>query len=135
MPFLGRCCFFDVSSVVKIVPGGVRFSNMLPGHLGDLFATHGSLVGLAFSRWVERLPEGADGLRKVLYGEAGMPPLRIVSLDEDDPMASLWETRMRMSLDLSRCAFYLGVDDSRMERVARDAGIGNLRTFDMQLID
>jgi len=134
MSFLRSCCFFDVSSVVRIISGGVRFSNFLPGHLGDLFATHGGLVGLAFAKWVDRLPKGADGLREVLCEECGAPSFRVVTLDEDDPVACLWDARGRMSLDLSRCVIYLGVGDDRMERLARDAKIGSLRTFDMQLI-
>ena len=134
MSFRQKCCFFDLPSVITIVPGGVSFDKYLPGFLGDLFSMYGALVGLAFTDWVARLPGGIVGLRDELYEFSGMPPFRLVELPGKDPMSSLWDVPGRMSLDLQRCTLCLGPDADRMEKLARDAGIGRFQVFDSRYI-
>lgn len=131
MSFFRSLCFFDVAAAVGVRGGSLLYHCYLPGYLRDLHSLHGRLVGLAFPDWLDGISGGPETLHESLEWVVGEKGPCLYPLHAEDPLESLWAFRRRFDLDFQRCSIYLGPGSAgRMEALATEVGIGNLRVMD-----
>jgi hypothetical protein len=102
--------------------GVICYNPLLPGHLRDLYALFGRVIGVVFESWREdKDPEIFQRILDAICGGSGMS-FGIRFLSEEDPEGSLWEIRREFDLSFRNCCLF--TSDERMEALARNVKMG-----------
>jgi hypothetical protein len=128
-------CCFDLASVLSFKKEGMEYNEQLPGYLRDLCATHGSLVGVAFANWLPPyFSGGAEALQDCLQYLLHVN-LKVLVLEEKDPLPALWGSLRRWGISWETCALYLGRPlDAFESQLVREAGFKNFRQLGIAIV-